>query len=131
MGMTDPIADMLTRIRNAISVKQERVDMPSSKLKISLAKLMKDEGYILNYRLIKDKGHELLRIMLKYTGKNSIMIGLKRISRPGKRIYCGYNELPIIRGGLGIAIVSTSKGILTDTQARNDKIGGELVCAIW
>jgi small subunit ribosomal protein S8 len=131
MGMTDPIADMLTRIRNAISVKQERVDMPSSKLKISLAKLMKDEGYILNYRLIKEKGHELLRIMLKYTGKNSIMIGLKRISRPGKRIYCGYNELPIIRGGLGIAIVSTSKGILTDAQARNDKIGGELVCAIW
>jgi small subunit ribosomal protein S8 len=131
MGMTDPIADMLTRIRNAISVKQERVDMPSSKLKISLAKLMKDEGYILNYRLIKEKGHELLRIMLKYTGKNSIIIGLKRISRPGKRIYCGYNELPIIRGGLGIAIVSTSKGILTDAQARNDKIGGELVCAIW
>ena len=131
MGMTDPIADMLTRIRNAISARHERVDIPFSKLKVNIAKLMKDEGYIANYRLIKDKGHELLRIMLKYTGKNSIMIGLKRISRPGKRIYCGYNELPIIRGGLGIAIVSTSKGILTDTQARNDKIGGELVCAIW
>lgn len=131
MGMTDPIADMLTRIRNATSVRQEYVDMPSSKLKINLAKLMKDEGYILNYRLIKDKGHELLRIMLKYSGKNSLIIGLKRISRPGRRVYCGYNELPVIHGGLGIAIVSTSKGILTDAQARNEKIGGELVCAIW
>ena len=131
MGMTDPIADMLTRIRNAVSARHERVDMPSSKLKVSIAKLMKDEGYISNYRIIKDKGHEILRLTLKYVDKNPIMLGIKRISRPGRRNYCGHDELPIIRGGLGVAIVSTSRGILTSTQAKKEKIGGELVCAMW
>ncbi|MDA8163157.1 MAG: 30S ribosomal protein S8 [Desulfobacteraceae bacterium] len=131
MGMTDPIADMLTRIRNAISARHERVDIPFSKLKVNIAKLMKDEGYIANYRLIKDKGHEILRVSLKYVDKNPILLGIKRLSTPGRRNYCSHNELPIIRGGLGIAIISTSKGILTSTQAKKEKVGGELVCAIW
>ncbi|MGC8736799.1 MAG: 30S ribosomal protein S8 [Dissulfurimicrobium sp.] len=131
MGMTDPIADMLTRIRNAISARHDRVDMPSSKLKINIAKLMKDEGYILNYRIIKENGKDVLRIALKYVDKNPIILGLKRISKPGRRIYCSHNKLPTIRGGLGIAVISTSKGILTDVQAKNNKVGGELLCAIW
>jgi small subunit ribosomal protein S8 len=131
MSMTDPIADMLTRIRNAITARHERVDIPSSRMKGSIAGLMKEESYISNYRVIKDRGQGVLRIFLRYSGGEPVILGIKRISKPGRRVYCRGDEIPRIRGGFGIAIVSTSKGILTDSQAREMGVGGEVVCAVW
>ena len=131
MSMTDPIADMLTSIRNASKAGHERLDIPSSNLKVDLAKLFKEEGYISNFRIIKDRRQGILRIFLRYSDKQPVIIGLRRISRPGRRVYCGKNEVPEIRGGLGTAVISTSKGVVTDAQARRDGIGGEVVCAIW
>ncbi|MBP7211281.1 30S ribosomal protein S8 [bacterium] len=129
---TDPIADMLTRVRNANMVAHETVELPSSKLKVELAKLLKDEGYIVDYS-VKDSGKfKILSIALKYDEKNKPVISnLSRISRPGLRTYCKSKNLPQVFGGLGIAIISTSKGLLTDRKARKENIGGEILCYVW
>ncbi len=131
MSMTDPIADMLTRIRNGCTARLDRVDMPNSNLKLNVAKLMKDHGYISNYRVIKDGRQGILRIFLRYQEGKPVILGLKRISKPGRRHYCGKDEIPKVRGGYGMAVVSTSKGVMTDVQAREQGVGGEVICAIW
>ncbi len=132
MSMTDPIADMLTRIRNGNLAKQDKVDIPASNFKAGIAKVLKNEGYIKNSKIIKDRKQGLLRVYLKYGPKNERTIeGIKRVSKPGRRIYSGFEEIPKIRGGLGIMILSTSKGIMTDREARKKKMGGELICSIW
>ena len=129
---TDPIADMLTRIRNANMVAHETVEMPSSKLKIELAKLLKDEGYIVDYSVKLVGKFNILAIVLKYDAKRKPVISnLKRISKPGLRSYCKSKNLPKVLGGLGVAIVSTSKGLLSDRKARKENIGGEIICYVW
>lgn len=129
---TDPIADMLTRIRNANLVSHETVEMPSSKLKVELAKLLKDEGYITDYSVKTVDKFSFLTIVLKYDEKHKpVITNLKRISKPGLRSYCKAKALPQVFGGLGIAIVSTSKGLLTDRKARKDNLGGEVLCYVW
>lgn len=130
--LTDPIADMLTRIRNAVIVKNERVDVPASKLKVEIAKIMKDEGFIKAYKIVKDKKQGIIKITLKYNSDNTPVIsGLKRISKPGRRVYVGKEEIPKVMGGLGISIVSTSKGVLSDRVCVKEGVGGELLCQIW
>ncbi|GEA14383.1 MAG: small subunit ribosomal protein [Moorella sp. (in: firmicutes)] len=130
--MTDPIADFLTRIRNANMVYQEKVEVPASKMKRAIAEIMKNEGYIKNYEYIEDDKQGTLRIYLKYgPNKEKVITGIKRISRPGLRIYARKGEIPKVLGGLGVAIISTSKGILTDKQARREGVGGEVICYIW
>jgi small subunit ribosomal protein S8 len=132
MSMTDPIADMLTRIRNAGSARFDKVDIPASRLKISLARIFKEEGFIKNYKVIKDNRQGILRIYLKYNEQQHPLIqGLRRVSKPGCRVYAGHAELPKVQGGLGVAVVSTSQGILTDRQARKVEVGGEVLCEIW
>lgn len=129
---TDPIADMLTRIRNANLVSHEQVEMPSSKLKVELAKLLKEEGYISDYSVKLVGKFNYLTIVLKYDEKHKpVVTNLKRISKPGLRNYCKAKNLPQVFGGLGIAIVSTSKGLLTDRKARKENIGGEVLCYVW
>lgn len=129
---TDPIADMLTRIRNANLVSHETVEMPSSKLKVELAKLLKEEGYIVDYSVKKEGKFSFLTITLKYDEKQKPVISnLKRISKPGLRNYCKSKDLPKVFGGLGIAIISTSKGLLTDRKARKENLGGEVLCYVW
>ena len=134
MTMSDPIADMLTRIRNANTAKHDSVDVPSSKMKLAIAKILLDEGYIAKYDIIKDEnGFDVIRIELKY-GKDKnekIITGLKRISKPGLRIYAAKDELPRVLGGLGIAIISTDKGVITDKEARAAGVGGEVLCFVW
>ncbi len=130
--MTDPIADMLTRIRNAIQARFEKVDIPSSKMKVEIARILKEEGYITDYRVIKDNKQGILRIFLKYDeNKRSAISGLKRVSRPGLRIYRDKESIPKVLSGLGVAIISTSKGIMTDRQARKVGVGGEVICFVW
>jgi len=130
--MTDPIADMLTRIRNSVLIKAEKVDIPASRLKVEIAKIMKEEGFIKSYKVIKDKKQGILRITLKYTQDNRpIVEGLKRISKPGRRVYVGKDEVPSVIGGMGIAVVTTPKGILTDKVCRREGVGGEVLCYIW
>lgn len=130
--MTDPIADMLTRIRNSVLIKAEKVDIPASRLKVEIAKIMKEEGFIKSYKIIKDKKQGVLRITLKYTQDNRpIVEGLKRISKPGRRVYVGRDEVPSVVGGMGIAVVTTPKGILTDRVCRREGVGGEVLCYIW
>lgn len=132
MSMTDPIADMLTRIRNAGGARFDKVDIPASRMKISLAKIFKEEGFIKNYKVIKDNRQGILRVYLKYDGKQqSLFQGLRRVSKPGRRVYAGHEELPRVQGGLGVAIISTSKGVVTDRQARKLQTGGEVLCEIW
>ena len=129
--MTDPIADMLTRIRNASKAKHEKVDIPSSKLKVEIAKILKDEGYIKNVKLVKDRRQGLIRVYLKYTDEEMPVIqGLKRISRPGCRVYTGNDSIPKVMAGLGTAILSTPKGIQTGKQAKKDNVGGEVICQV-
>ena len=132
MGMTDPVADMLTRIRNALQAAHEIVNIPSSTLKINLANVLKSEGYIKNLRIISDGQHRYIRVFLKFD-KNGIPVieGLKRISKPSCRVYAGYNEIPEVLNGYGVSIVSTSKGIMTDREARKQRVGGEILCAVW
>ncbi len=132
MSMTDPVADMLTRIRNAMKAAHELVTIPSSKLKINLANVLKSEGYIKNLRIISDGRHRYIRVFLKFD-KNGVPVieGLKRISKPSCRVYAGYNEIPEVLNGYGVNIVSTSKGIMTDREAREQKVGGEILCAVW
>ncbi len=130
--MTDPIADMLTRIRNASKAKLEKVDIPSSKLKLEIAKILKDEGYIKNLKMVKDRRQGVIRIYLKYTDEESPVIqGLKRVSRPGNRVYVGNAAIPRVMGGMGTAILSTPRGVQTGKQAKKDNVGGEVLCHIW
>jgi len=132
MPVTDPLADMLTRIRNANMAKHSKVDVPASKMKISVAKILKAEGYIKNYKLIKDRKHGILRIYLKYDEFNEAVItSLKRMSKPGRRLYVKKEDIPRVLNGMGIAVLSTSKGVLADRQARKLNVGGELLCSIW
>lgn len=132
MHLTDPIADMLTRIRNANSVSHEKVDIPFSNEKEAIAKILKDEGYILNFKQIITGNNKNLRVYLKYVnGREKAIKGLKRISKPGRRVYSGVEDIPRVLGGLGIAIVSTPKGIVTDKTARTENVGGEVLCYIW
>ena len=128
---TDTIADMLTRIRNAISANHETVSVPASKLKVSIAKILLAEGYITKFEQTEENGRKNIVITLKYNGKQNVISGLKRISKPGLRIYAKCDELPRVLNGLGIAIVSTNKGLLTDKEARNKKLGGEVLAYVW
>ncbi len=131
--MTDPIADMLTRIRNAGMARHKQVSMPSSKMKLEIARILKEEGFIRGYDLLDtDKPQPTLRLHLKYDEDGKpVILGLQRVSKPGRRIYAGRNEIPWVRSGLGIAIVSTSKGVMTGRQARREGIGGEVICYVW
>ena len=131
MSMTDPIADMLTRIRNAVRAGHEKVDVPASKLKLNIANLLKEEGFINSHRVIKDGKQGIIRITLRYHKGVPVLSNLQRISRPGRRIYVDKDEIPVIRGGLGVAIISTSNGVMTDAAAKKKGIGGEVVCAVW
>ena len=132
MHITDPIADMLTRIRNANNAKHETVDVPASNMKKAIAQILLDEGYIKNYQIVDDGTQGVIRITLKYNpGKEKVITGLRRVSKPGLRVYVGADELPSVLRGLGIAIVSTSKGLMTDRQARKQKVGGEVLAFVW
>ena len=130
--VTDPIADMLTRIRNTILLKGEKVDIPASKMKVEIAKILKEEGLIRSYKIIRDKKQGILRITLKYAPNNTPLIsGLQRVSKPGRRVYVGKGEIPKVMGGVGIAILTTPKGILSDKECRKEGVGGEVLCYIW
>ena len=132
MTMTDPIADMLTRIRNAFRASHDLVDIPSSKLKINLAKVLKSEGYIKNFKIVSDGRHRQIRIFLKYDEEGSSVIGgIVRVSKPSCRVYKGYDEIPKVLNGYGINVVSTSKGLIADAQARKTRSGGEILCSVW
>lgn len=132
MAMTDPIADMLTRIRNANSVNHEKVDIPGSNLKRAIAQILKDEGYIRDFEWMPNEHQGVLRVHLKYgPQKSKVITGLRRISKPGLRVYANKDQIPKVLGGLGVAIISTSKGVITDRQARQQKLGGEVLCYIW
>ncbi len=132
MAISDPIADMLTRIRNAGKAKFNSVDIPGSKLKTELAKVLKDEGYIRNYKFIKDNKQGILRLYLKYSEKGSHnILNLMRISKPSRRVYVKSKDIKQVYSGMGVAILSTSKGIITDKRARKENIGGEILCNVW
>ncbi len=132
MVINDPIADMLTRIRNANTVKHQTVDIPLSNIKKAMADILTEEGYVKSYEIIDDGKQGIIRVTLKYTAnKGKVITGLKRISKPGLRVYAKKDEVPKVLGGLGIAILSTSKGIMTDKSARNGGLGGEVLCYIW
>ena len=133
MTMSDPIADMLTRIRNANTAKHDTVDIPSSKMKVAIADILVDEGYIAKYDIIDEGSYKTMRVTLKYgADKNEkIITGIKRISKPGLRVYASKDELPKVLGGLGTAIISTNKGVLTDKEARKENVGGEVLAFIW
>jgi small subunit ribosomal protein S8 len=131
MFLTDPIADMLTRIRNANAVMHEKVDMPHSNLKEKIAEILKEEGFISNFKVITDGNKKSIRVYLKYSGKERVIKGIKRISTPGRRVYSAVEDMPRVLSGLGIAIVSTSKGIVTDKVCRRDNVGGEILAFVW
>ena len=132
MQITDPVADMLTRIRNANSAKHDTVDVPASNLKKDIAKILLDEGYIKSYEIVEDGTQGIIRIQLKYlAGKEKVISGLRRVSKPGLRVYAGADELPKVLKGLGIAIISTSKGVMTDKAARANHVGGEVLAFVW
>ena len=133
MHITDPIADMLTRIRNANSAKHDTVDVPASNMKKAIAQILLDEGYIKNFQLIDDGTQGVIRVTLKYNnpGKEKVITGLRRVSKPGLRVYVGADELPRVLRGLGIAIISTSKGVMTDKKAREAHVGGEVLAFVW
>jgi small subunit ribosomal protein S8 len=132
MSMTDPVADLLTRIRNGVRARLAKVDVPSSKLKVEIARILKDEGYVSNYKLIEDERQGVLRVYLKYgPGMERIITDLQRVSRPGCRIYCGKDAIPRVYGGLGINILSTSRGLMTGRSAAREGLGGEILCNVW
>lgn len=132
MTMTDPIADMLTRIRNANTVKHETVDVPASNIKKEIVRILLEEGFVRGYDVIEDEKQGIIRIQLKYGQSGERVIsGLKRISKPGMRVYASNHEVPKVLNGLGISVISTSKGILTDKQARKENVGGEVICYVW
>jgi small subunit ribosomal protein S8 len=128
---SDPIADFLTRIRNASRAEHEKVDIPSSKLKLRMAEILKDEGFIKNFRVIEDNKQGTLRVYLKYAGTEKIISGIVRVSRPGRRIYVTKDKIPTILGGMGVAILSTSAGVMTDRQVRKQHLGGEVLAYVW
>ena len=129
---TDPIADLLTRIRNAARAKHPRVDLPSSKLKVEVARILKDEGYLSNYKVVEEKGKKTLRVFLRYTpDRRSVITDLKRVSRPGSRRYVGKTEIRPVVGGMGVSILSTPRGLMTGQSARKAGVGGELLCEVW
>ena len=132
MNISDPVSDLLARLRNALSARHEKADIPSSRFKVELARILKDEGYIKNFKVMDDRGGSLLRLYLKYddTG-NPVIHGLARSSKPGRRLYAGKDELPDVLGGLGVAIVSTSQGLLASHDAKKRGVGGEIVCTVW
>jgi len=130
--MTDPISDMLIRIKNALMARHKTVVVPGSKLKLEIARILKEEGYIEDYRVVEEKPQIKIEIVLKYDDKKRpVIAGIKRVSKPGRRIYRGYKELPKVLNGMGIAIISTSQGIMTDHEARKRRLGGEVICEIW
>jgi len=132
MSMTDPIADLLTRIRNALIARHDRVDVPSSRIKVAIVRILKDEGFIKNFKVSKDNRQGLIRIFLKYAEHNVPVInGLERVSKPGRRVYQRAAELEPVLSGLGVAILSTSSGVMTDKEARRQNLGGETICQIW
>ena len=132
MSFTDPVADFLARIRNAVRARHPKLDVPVSKLKLEMARILKEEGYIANFKPVEEEGRRLLRVYLKYDGKNDAAISnLNRISRPGCRVYVGRNEIPRVLGGLGIVILTTPKGVMTGQQARKQGVGGEVLCEVW
>jgi small subunit ribosomal protein S8 len=132
MAVTDPIADMFTRIRNGSKAKFEKVDVPSSKMKREIAKLLKEEGYIKNFKMVTDDlQHEMIRIFLKYDASRRGVIHVKRVSKPGKRVYVKNDQIPSVMSGLGVSILSTPKGLLTDRGARKAHVGGEVLCYVW
>jgi small subunit ribosomal protein S8 len=130
--VTDPVADMLARIRNGSLAEHEKVDIPSSKLRVRLAEILKEEGFIKNFRLIEDKKQGVLRVYLKYgPGQERVISGLRRVSKPGRRRYVGADRIPSVLGGMGVAILSTPQGVLTDRESRKAKVGGEVLCYVW
>jgi len=132
MSMTDPVSDMLTRIRNATTVRHDRADIPASKVKLEIAKILKQEGYIRTFKTLEEGPQGLIRVYLKYADDGEPVIhGLSRVSKPGRRVYRGADDLPKVRNGLGVAVVSTNRGVLTDEQARSLRVGGEVLCEIW
>ncbi len=132
MNLTDPVADFLTRIRNAMRSRHQKLDVPASKLKAEIARILKEEGYIANYKPTEENGMKVIRVYLKYNVNNeSVIKDLKRISRPGCRVYQGKNEIRRVQGGLGIAILTTPKGVMTGRQARREGVGGELLAEVW
>ena len=131
MQISDVIADMLTRIRNANNAKHETVDIPASNMKKSIAEILFNEGYIKSYQIVEDGKQGIIRITLKYIGKKQVIQGLRRVSKPGLRIYSGCEDMPKVMNGLGVAIVSTSKGIMTDKKARKENVGGEILAFVW
>jgi small subunit ribosomal protein S8 len=132
MNMTDPVADMITRIRNGVRAKLPKVDIPNSKLKVEIARILKDEGYISNYKVVEDPKQGMLRVFLKYgAGMERVITDVQRVSRPGCRIYCGKDQIPRVYGGLGINIISTSRGVMTGKAAAREGVGGEILCNVW
>ena len=132
MSASDPVADMLTKVRNAAVARHEKVDIPASKLKLEIVKILKTEGYIKNFKKVQEEGHSIIRIILKYDDSNNPVIhGAKKISTPGRRVYSGYKDLPRVYNGYGTIIVSTSSGVTTGKKASEKMVGGELVCTIW
>jgi len=129
--VTDPIADLLTRVRNAAMARHDSVSIPASKMKIAVAKILKDEGFISDFSIVKSEPQRMIKITLKYIDKQPAFIGLERVSKPGLRIYSGKKEIPRVYGGLGIAVISTSKGLMTGQEAWKKNIGGEVLCYIW
>jgi len=132
MNMTDPIADMLSRIRNGVRAKLNKVDIPASKLKAEIARILKDEGYVSNFKQLEDERQGVLRVYLKYgPGMERVITDVQRVSRPGCRIYCGKDQIPRVYGGLGINILSTSRGVMTGKTAAREGVGGEIICNVW
>jgi small subunit ribosomal protein S8 len=132
MNLTDPVADFLTRIRNSIRARHQKLDVPASKLKAEIARILKEEGYIANFKATEEDGHPVLRVYLKYGNNNEAAIrDLRRVSRPGCRVYIGRDEIKRVQGGLGISILTTPRGVMTGRQARREGVGGELLCEVW
>jgi small subunit ribosomal protein S8 len=132
MNMTDPIADMITRIRNGVRARLPKIDVPASKLKTEIARILKDEGYVANFKTVEDEKQGMIRIFLKYgPGMERVITDLQRVSRPGCRIYCGKDQIPRVYGGLGINILSTSRGVMTGRAAAREGVGGEILCNVW
>ncbi len=131
MVTTDPIADLLTRIRNAITARHETVSIPASKMKKSIVDILVEEGFVVSGDVVEENGHNNIKVVLKYSGNTNAITNLKRISKPGLRVYCGCEDLPRVLGGYGIAIISTSRGVMTDKKARALKVGGEVLAYVW